>query len=128
MAKKNILIIDDEKNFCLLVKKNLELLGDFEVSIATDGKAGIKMAKAMKPHLILLDILMPGMDGFKVLEELKKSGDTIGISVVMLTAKEDSEAKFRAARLYDEEYIVKPIEDTELKTIIEKVLDRRGVK
>lgn len=128
MAKKNILIIDDEKNFCLLIKKNLELLGDFEVSIATDGKTGIKMAQVMKPHLILLDILMPGMDGFKVLEELKKGGDTIGIPVVMLSAKEDNEAKLRAVRLYDEEYIVKPIEDTELKTIIEKVLARRGVK
>ena len=65
MYKKRILIIDDEKDFCRLVKMNLELMGDFEVDIATNGKRGIFLAKKTKPDLVLLDILMPGMDGLK---------------------------------------------------------------
>lgn len=125
MTKKRILIIDDEESFCRIVKMNLELTGDFEVDIATDGKKGIKKAKRAKPDLVLLDILMPGMDGFEVLERLKKDENTMAIPVVMLTAKGDEVSKMKAAQLYDEEYITKPIEAPDLKAKIEEVLKRR---
>lgn len=128
MSKKKILIIDDEADFCKLVKRNLELIGDFEVVIAGDGKQGFNSAKKLKPDLILLDIMMPRMDGFKVLEKLKSDMNTLAIPVIMLTAKGDEASKVKAAQLYDEEYIIKPIEAPELKTKIEEVLRRSGVK
>lgn len=126
MGKKRILIIDDEESFSRLVKRNLELTNDFEVDVAREGKEGIRLAKKIKPDLILLDILMPGMDGFSVLEKLKKGNDTITIPVVMLTAKGDEASKNKAAQLYDELYITKPIDAPELKAKIEKVLKRKG--
>ncbi|TRZ48776.1 DNA-binding response regulator [bacterium] len=128
MTKKKILIIDDETDFCKLVKRNLELIGDFEVAIAGDGKQGFNSAKKLKPDLILLDIMMPRMDGFKVLEKLKSDMNTIAIPVIMLTAKGDEASKVKASELYDEEYIAKPIEAPELKTKIDEVLRRSGVK
>lgn len=127
MYKKRILLIDDEDDFCKLVKMNLELIGNFEVTTATNGKKGIKLAKKLKPDLILLDILMPGIDGFAVLQRLKEDENTIEIPVVMLTAKGDEVSKTKASELYDEEYITKPIEAPDLKARIEEVFKRRGI-
>lgn len=128
MDKKKILIIDDEKDFCRAVKMNLELTGNFEVNAALNGKMGIKLAKKLKPDLILLDIVMPGIDGFEVLKRLKEDNNTIAIPVVMLTAKGDDASKIKAAGLYGEEYITKAIEAPDLKVKIETVLKRRWVK
>lgn len=127
MSKKRILIIDDEDDFRILVRMNLELTGDFKVDMAANGKQGISLAKRVKPDLILLDILMPGIDGLEVLKRLKKGKDTMAIPVIMLTAKGDEASKIEATQLYDEEYITKPIEAPELKVRIEKVLKRRGI-
>jgi len=124
--KKKVLLIDDEKTFGRLVKLNLELEGDFAVTLAESGKEGIKLARKHKPDVILLDIMMPGLDGFEVLKILKKDSDTVGIPVVMLTAKEDDESKVRAARLYDELYITKLIEPDELKKKLKEVLEIRA--
>jgi len=127
-GKKRILIIDDEKSICDMVKKGLELMGDFEVSIDTRGKGGIRAAKWLRPDLILLDICMPGMDGLEVLKRLKENNkDTITIPVIMLTAVSDGSTKEECARLYDEMYIEKPVEIIVLKTKIDEVLKRRGV-
>lgn len=128
MGKKRILIIDDEADFCKLVKMNLELTGDFEVEMATNGKQGLAYARKLKPDLILLDIMMPQTDGFKVLEELKADMDTVEIPVVMLTARGDEEFQIKASGLYNEAYITKPIETTELKAKILEVLARKGIK
>jgi len=122
MNKKNILIIDDEKDFCLLVKKNLELIGDFKVDVAFNGEEGIKKATNNQPDLILLDIIMPELDGFAVLAKLKENRKTLAIPVLMLSAKEDIESKLKAAELYDDAYIIKPVEASELKARIERVL------
>lgn len=126
MSIRNILIVDDEVNFCKLVKMNLESAGNFAVEIAVDGKAGINLAKKLKPDIILLDILMPNMDGFEVLKRLKDDRDTMAIPVVMLTARVDEDSQVKAAQLYDEDYIMKPIEAEELRARIEGVLKRRG--
>jgi two-component system phosphate regulon response regulator PhoB len=119
---KLILIIDDEDEFCKIVKNNLELDKAFEVAIANNGKEGIKLAKKLKPDLVLLDIIMPEMNGFQVLETLKKDLQTITIPVVMLTAKGDDYSKIKAAGLYDDRYIVKPVEAAVLKNKIMEVL------
>ncbi|MFA5084850.1 MAG: response regulator [Candidatus Omnitrophota bacterium] len=128
MSVKKILIIDDELGFCELVEKNLELVNDFAVAIATDSREGISLAKKIKPDLILLDIMMPHMDGFEVLKKLKDDTDTIEIPVIMLTAKGDDESRTRAMQLYDEEYITKPIGINDLKNKIDEVLNRRSRK
>lgn len=126
MPKRGILIIDDEEDFCQLVKRNLELIGDFKVEMATSGEKGIELAKKQKPDLILLDAMMPGMDGFKVLEKLKSDIYTIAVPVIMLTARGDETFKIKAARLCSEAYIIKPIEALELKTKIDEVLRKGG--
>lgn len=127
MQKRKILIIDDEADFCKLVKKNLELIGEFEVSIATDGRAGIALAKNQKPDLILLDIMMPRMNGFQVLETLKNDLDVTQVPVIMLTALGDDTSKIKAAGLYDEAYITKPVDADDLKAKIEEVLKRKAL-
>lgn len=126
MAKRKILLIDDEQDLCAVFKKHLESGGGFEVATALSGKEGLREAKKNKPDLILLDIMMPVMDGLKVLETLKKDNETVRIPVIMLTALDDDLDKIKAAQLYDEEYITKPVNIDQLKLKIEEVLKRRG--
>lgn len=119
---KKILIIDDEIDFSKLVKRNLELCGDFKVEIAAKGKEGIKLAARLKPHLILLDILMPDMDGFQVLEKLKENPGTALVPVIILSAKGDDTTRTEALSKDVELFITKPIGSSELKDKIIKVL------
>jgi CheY-like chemotaxis protein len=86
MYKKKVLIIDDEENFCKLVKKNIEQTGEFEVYIATNGDAGIKLARGIKPDLILLDVVMPEMDGADVVSQISNDESIKNTPVVFLTA------------------------------------------
>jgi len=86
MYKKRVLIIDDEENFCKLVKKNIEQTGEFEVHIATNGEDGIRLAKGIKPDLILLDVVMPEMDGTDVAAQIRNDESIKGIPIVFLTA------------------------------------------
>lgn len=122
---KKILIIDDEKDFGFFVKQNLELVGGYSVIVATSGKDGIAAALRYKPDLILLDVIMPQMSGFEVLQELKNGTATTMIPVIMLTAVDTDEAKEKALGLYNEDYIVKPVAISELKAKIDAVLARR---
>lgn len=125
MAKRKILIIDDEETFCKLLKMNLELDGYCEMSFALNGREGFKLAKKLKPDLILLDLIMPGIDGIAVLEKLKKDEETIQIPVVMLTALDNEESKLKALQSYNDLYLTKPIETSVLKERIEEVLRRK---
>jgi CheY-like chemotaxis protein len=126
---KKILIIDDEKGICDVVKQGLEKLGDFKVSVAMNGEEGIRTAKKSRPDLILLDIRMPGKyDGVETLKRLKKDENTLAIPVVMMTAVLDESIKLECSGLYDELYLEKPVDLAVLKTKIEEVLKRCGVK
>ncbi len=122
---KKILIIDDEEDFCYFVKQNLEAISNYEIIIANKGKKGIQIARKEKPDLILLDIMMPGIDGFEVLKRLKGNEKTQRIPVIMFTAKDEDEAKIKASGLYCEDYIVKPVENVVLRAKIHRVLDLR---
>ena len=124
MERKCILIIDDEKEYCKLTKINLQGSGEFRVLEAGNGKEGIKLAKKFAPDLILLDIMMPRMDGFEVLQALKKDPKTMAIPVVMLTAKGDDLSKLQASRMYDEDYITKMEAPEVLKERIRNVFNR----
>ena len=127
MKKKKILIIDDEEDLTFFVKANLELAGNYEVITATSGKEGVAIAATSDIDIILLDIMMPKMDGFDVLDKIKKTKGTLSIPVVMLTAKSDIDSKIKAAGLYGNDYIVKPVQIEILKAKIEETLKRRGL-
>jgi CheY-like chemotaxis protein len=89
--KKKILIVDDEDSFCELLKQNLERRGPFEVLTTSNPHAVAALAKENRPDLILLDILMPEMDGMTVAADLKKNKETGDIPIAFLTALADEE-------------------------------------
>lgn len=128
MAKRTILIIDDEISFAEMVKLNLEDTEDFEVRTEYKGADGVKSAMEYAPDLILLDIMLPDKDGFDVLRDLKENEKTKAIPVIMLTALKSDPVKFKAATLYAEEFMVKPVTVRMLVEKIEEVLDRRIVE
>jgi len=86
MGKKKVLIVDDEENFCNLVKKNVEKTNEFEVYVATNGDDGIKLIKLVKPDLILLDIMMPGLDGGDVVSLIRSDSSIKDTPIVFLTS------------------------------------------
>ncbi len=99
MDKKKILIIDDEEDFCKLVKKNIEQTGEFVVYIATNGEDGIGLVKEINPALVLLDIVMPGMDGAEVAAQIRDDESIQDTPIVFLTAivrgdESDTQASF----------------------------------
>ena len=121
---KKILIIDDEKDFCYLIKLRLSHLGAYKVLIARGHNMGVWISRCRwhKPDLILLDIMIPKIDGFEILRRLKKNKTTSHIPVIVLTAKADSDSKRKAKSLGCDEYITKPVEAKFLKAAIDKVL------
>jgi len=123
-----VLFIDDEVGYCNLIKMRLKLMANFNVICADNGKDGLKLARQIKPDIIILDIIMPGLDGFAVLEKLKKDDKTISIPVIMLSGLDNDEAKIKANRLYDETYITKPVDIYKLKDKIEEILKIRMPK
>jgi len=126
MALTKIVFIDDEGDILWTVKKSLEVMGNYSVETAKNGKEGIALVKKVKPDLVLLDIMMPVMDGFETLKKLKETPDTAKIPVIMFTAREDDEAKIQAAELYNEDYITKGLDMPVLMQKIEEVLKRRA--
>ncbi len=127
MEKKTLLLIDDEKDFCFLIKEHIEGLGDFIVHTAGSGAKGLEAAKRIRPDLIILDLVMPEMDGFTVLQQLKKDAICKEIPVIILTALESHLSKLKAMKLYDEYYLVKPVDAKDLIIKIEEVLKIRNI-
>lgn len=121
---KKILVIDDEEDLTYFLKANLEIEEQYHVIAVTRAKDAFKTAIKTKPDLIILDIMMPQIDGIKVLKKLKESKETLSIPVIMLSAKDDNATKIEAAALYDECYITKPVQIEELKTKIREVFQR----
>jgi len=120
MSKK-ILVVDDEPNIVKMVANRLKVSG-YGVITATDGVEGLKKAQEAKPDVILLDILMPKMDGFHTLKKLKENIITKNIPVVMFTAKGQGEDVEKAAELGAVDYIVKPFTPLILFDKIKKAL------
>ncbi len=124
--KKKILLIDDEKDFCFLVKQNLEDTGEYSVEAVSDPDKGIKLAHKIIPDAILLDITMPKKSGLQVLEILKQNLKTMAIPIVMLTAHSDSDTKLKASYLYGDDYLVKPVSYDVLKAKLDEVIARKS--
>lgn len=119
MIKKTILVIDDEQDVLEVIKKRLEN-NEYKVIIASNGAKGLEAASGKKPDLILLDIMMPDVDGLEVLRKIKLKSETTSIPVIMLTAKGESKTIFEAEDLGAVDYIIKPYNDKELIDLIRK--------
>lgn len=121
MSKGKILVIDDEK---LLVKSTCMALAcyDFSTESALSGKEGLTKAAECHPDLILLDIMMPKMDGWQVLALLKENEETKNIPVIIFTAKEYSDGKSLAEKHGAVDFIAKPFELEDLVAILGKYI------
>lgn len=104
---KKILIVEDEETLSAMYKSKLEESGKFKVFIADNGASGLEAAKKEKPDIVILDVILPQIDGFSVLEELKKSGSTKKIPVIMLTNLGTDEDKEKGKKLGAADYLVK---------------------
>jgi len=107
MARSRILLVDDEPDIVETVAFMLQTR-NYSVSIASGGLEAIEKAKTEKPDLILLDIMMPDMDGYDVCMKLKTDKSTKDIPIVMLTAKGENEAVLKAHSIGADDYVVKP--------------------
>ena len=121
MSAKRILIVDDEAELLELVKMRLEA-HQYEVLTAASGTSGLECALKERPDLILLDVMMPGMDGNEVLRRLRHDERTRSIPVIMLTAKGDTRSILNAQSLWATDYFIKPFEASELLACIRKYL------
>lgn len=122
MSKKiSVLVVEDEEHIRTVLEYNLQLDG-FEVYLAADGPAGLEFAQDKRPDVILLDWMMPEMDGLKVLSELKRDERTEHIPVFMLTAKGMMADVGRALYEGADDYITKPFDPMELGEIIKDKL------
>jgi len=112
---KKVLLIDDEEFFCRALKKNLELKDEFQVLTATRGDEGIRLAKAERPDVILLDIMMPGMSGTEVTDELLADPVTRSIPIIYVTAIiNEDDIKKGAGISSGKALIAKPVKIDEL--------------
>jgi CheY-like chemotaxis protein len=125
--RKKILLIDDEEDFCFFVRKNLEQTREFEVTTATTGEEGIRLARKQKPDLILLDILMPKLTGNDVAEVLYNDPTTKDIPFVFLTAIVTNEEVGIASvkEIGGSNFIAKPVDTEKLVGSIKMVLGKR---
>lgn len=123
MANEKILIVDDELHIIELLKYNLESNG-YSVISAQTGKEAIKVAAEKRPDLILLDVMLPEMDGFDVCKHINKAKETEGIPIIMLTAKGEELDKILGLELGADDYITKPFSVRELVARIKAVLRR----
>lgn len=110
MSQKKILLIDDEVDLVDLLQGRLEGAG-YEVFVANSGEAGLKMAHEAKPDLILLDVMMPNLNGYQVCRELKKDEQTKRIPVMILTAKVQESDKYWGKECGADDYVTKPVDD-----------------
>jgi len=126
-AKKRILVVDDEPDFVAIVQSNLEKEG-FEVDVAYNGAEGMERVKASPPDCIVLDVMMPEMDGFKVCQELKKDKNFCEIPIIMLTAVASHVSSTRYSH-YDgmsmeaDDYLAKPASAEQITTSVRNLLN-----
>ena len=118
----SVLVVEDDKNIAELLQMYLEKEG-YAVTIAHDGGAGLSKYRAIKPDLVLLDVMMPVMDGWAVCKAIRAEDQT---PVIMLTAKGETDAKVQGLRTGAADYITKPFELKEVLARIEAVLRRTG--
>lgn len=125
MKKTTILIVDDEPDIIEILKFNLEKEG-FNVETASNGKKGIEKAIETNPDLIVLDIMMPEMDGVEVCRTLRRKADFKDVLIAFLTAREEDYSQIAALDVGGDDYITKPIRPRVLVSRIKALLRRKG--
>jgi diguanylate cyclase (GGDEF)-like protein len=123
MSQVRVLVVDDDATVGRVVRINLGAEG-YEVQVATSGAEALAMVATLRPHVILLDVMMPEMDGLEVCRRLKASEEMAFIPVIMLTAKAEVEDKLAAFRLGADDYVSKPFDVYELSARLRAVLSR----
>ncbi|MEQ9264120.1 MAG: response regulator transcription factor [Balneolaceae bacterium] len=123
MAKQTILVVDDEQDLLDLIEYNLKKEG-FKVLKAENGEEGISVAKEHKPDLILLDIMMPKMDGLEAVEVMRKDDALKRTPIIFLTARGDEKTEVEGLNKGGDDFITKPISTTKLVSRIKAVLRR----
>ena len=123
MSTKKILIVDDEESIQTVVQFGVQMVVDWEVLIASSGHQGIKTARDQKPDVILLDVMMPDMDGIATFKALQTDPKTAQIPVIFLTAKAQTSERRQFNDLGVSGVITKPFNSLDLPDLITKILD-----
>src|ERR1043165_9627138 len=118
-----VLVIDDEAPIRLLCRVNLEA-ERMDVIEAADGPSGVEKARDERPDVILLDVMMPGLDGWRVAEQLLEDDRTTSIPIIFLTARAEFRDRARGLDIGGVDYITKPFNPLELAPLVEGLLDR----
>jgi two-component system alkaline phosphatase synthesis response regulator PhoP/two-component system response regulator VicR len=119
---KHILAVDDEPNIRRLLEVNLQRAG-YQVTTASDGQDALEKFSRARPDLVLLDVMMPRIDGFEVLRRLKADPGTAAVPILMLTANAQDADIFNGLRSGADFYLTKPFNPTELLMWVKRVLD-----
>ncbi len=123
MKKGTILVIDDEKDLVELLRYNLEKEG-FDVIGAADGSSGMEIARDHRPDVIVLDLMMPGVDGLEVCRRLRAEPKTAAVPIIMLTAKSSEADRVVGLELGADDYVTKPFSPREMVARVKAVLRR----
>ena len=123
MAAK-ILVCDDERHIVRLIQVNLEKKG-YQVVTAFDGKEGLEKVRSEKPNLMVLDVMMPYMDGFEVLKNLRRDAETESLPVIMLTAKAQDRDVFEGYSYGADMYLTKPFNPQELVSFVTRIMNNK---
>ena len=121
-TEETILVVDDNHDNVEILQTFLESRG-FRVATATDGKSALAKLEEVHPALVLLDVMMPGMDGWQVCRTIKNHPDFASVRVMMVTAKGGFEDKFEGMRSGADDYVVKPVDLAELAEKVRRNLE-----
>ncbi len=120
----HVLVVEDNADLAFGLRNNLEIEG-YEVSVAKDGPTGLSMARSSRPDLMILDLMLPGLNGYRVLQTLRAEGH--GVPVLILTAKGEEADKVLGFRLGADDYVTKPFGVLELLARVDALLRRAGL-
>ena len=120
--KKSIVIVEDDVN--IAKAEALILQSEFDVHLAHDGEDGHSLIKKVKPHAVVLDLMLPKLHGYELCKRIKADPELCATKIVMVTAKNEEKDEAEGMNLGADDYIMKPFEAAELKHVIKQVLDR----
>ena len=123
MSRRTVLIVEDERALADVLAFNLESEG-YEVQVARDGRDGLSKARALLPDLVILDVMLPGVDGLEVCRELRSDARTRGVRVLMLTARGEEVDEVVGFRLGADDYVTKPFKMKPLVARVRSLLRR----
>ena len=122
--KKSIVIVEDDIN--IAKAEALILQKDFNVHVAHDGETGHALVKEVKPDLVILDLMLPKLHGYEVCKKIKEDPELVETKVIMVTAKNENKDEIQGLDIGADDYIMKPFEGTELKHVVNQVLNKNN--